>query len=167
MFPWLSTYRWAAEAGVATLIVSALLWYHHHVYETGVAAVRQQDAVALAAARATAEAETTKLTQQAEEAAHAHDQELSDLRAYRDSHPVQPVRLCFNANHSEPRVPAAAGSDASHGAAGARAADVQPVPAGDSGIRPGSGPDISGLLEALAGRADQVSAQLREYQAAP
>lgn len=85
---------------------------------------------------------------------HTHDQELADLRDYRASHPVQPVRLCKPASvpTAPPRQPSAASGD------------VQQVSAGDSQLRPDPGPDISGMLEALAGRADSVSATLRRRQ---
>lgn len=85
---------------------------------------------------------------------HTHDQELSDLRAYRASHPVQPVRLCQPA-----RVPIAAPRQP-----GAATGDLQPVSAGDSQLRPEPGPDISGMLELLSIRADEVSAGLRRRQ---
>ena len=70
---------------------------------------------------------------------HSHDQELAELRAYRVSHPEQPVRLCKPATlpAATPRQP------------GAATADVQPMPTGDSGVRTEPGPDISGLLDLL------------------
>lgn len=85
---------------------------------------------------------------------HAHDQELSDLRAYRAAHPVQPVRLCQPARMpiATPRQPSAA------------TGDLQQVSAGDSQLRPEPGPDISGMLELLSDRADEVSAGLRRRQ---
>lgn len=85
---------------------------------------------------------------------HSRDQELAELRAYRAAHPVQPVRLCYPASvqTTAPRQPSAASRD------------VQPVSTGNSDLRPEPGPDISRLLEALAGRADGVSATLRRRQ---
>lgn len=85
---------------------------------------------------------------------HSHDQELVDLRAYRASHPEQPIRLC----HSSP-TPIAAQRQPS-----AATADVLPVLTGDSGVREQPGPDISGLLDLLGARADEVSALLRRRQ---
>lgn len=85
---------------------------------------------------------------------HSHDQELADLRAYRASHPVQPIRLCKPASmpSSASRQPSAATTD------------VFPVSTGDHGVREEPGPDISRLLELLGGRADEVSATLRRRQ---
>lgn len=87
---------------------------------------------------------------------HSHDQELADLRAYRDAHPLTAIRLC----HSQrlPERPA-------EGLPSAPTGDVQPVPAGDNGLREQSGPDISELLDLLGKRADEVSAGLRRRQA--
>jgi hypothetical protein len=55
---------------------------------------------------------------------------------------------------------AAAGTGSGAGAGG-----VQPVHEGDSDLRPELGPDISGMLDALAASADSVSGDLREQQA--
>lgn len=87
---------------------------------------------------------------------HSHDQELSELRSYRDAHPVQPVRLC-RANVLPPRSP--------EGHPGPTTADVLPVPGSDPLVRPaGDPPDIADLLGLLALRADQMSAGLRRRQ---
>lgn len=72
-------------------------------------------------------------------------------------HPV--VRLCI-------RPPAVPASPAASPAASAASGDLQPVHGGDSGSGPGrEGPDVGGLLRALALKADSVSADLREQQA--
>ena len=86
---------------------------------------------------------------------HSHDQELTDLRAYRASHPEQPVRLCQSARKpiTPQRQPSAA------------TADVQLLPGSNPEVRPtGDPPDISGLLILLGLRADEVSALLRRRQ---
>ena len=86
---------------------------------------------------------------------HSHDQELSDLRAYRAAHPEQPVRLCVTKRLPE-RSP--------EGRPGAGLPVVQPVSGSDPGIRSDAGPDISELLGFLALRADEVAAGLRRRQ---
>ena len=86
---------------------------------------------------------------------HSHDQELADLRAYRDAHPVQPVRLrqCTRSPIAPQGQPSAA------------TADVQPLPGSNPEVRPtGDPPDISGLLSLFGLRADEVSALLRRRQ---
>lgn len=158
MFAWLKLNRLAAE-GVALLLLCLLgLYVHHRIYQSGVASVQQADAVALAKAKADAQIKTDQLAKTAEEASHAHDQELTDLRAYRANHPVH-VGVCHDANHSVPSVPAAPGQDPGHASPSPASGDVQPVPTGDS-----SPADIGPLLDLLAGKADKLSSELREYQ---
>jgi hypothetical protein len=72
------------------------------------------------------------------------------------------VQLCLAPNSGA--VPQAAASAGSSPSAAPAATDVQPLPARDSGVRPGAGPDISGLLDLLASRADEVSAQAAGLQ---
>lgn len=90
----------------------------------------------------------------------AHDDntaELEALRAYHDSHPDIPFRLC------NPVLQAASKAKAGPGA---RAAVVQPVHDPDPVVRPaGDPPDIGRLLGAFAAFSDSVSAKLREQQA--
>jgi hypothetical protein len=75
---------------------------------------------------------------------------------------LEPVRLCLD-SHARRVVLSAAGAPiAGNESASAATPGVQPVPSGDTSV---AGPDIGPLLRALAGRADQVSATLREYQA--
>jgi hypothetical protein len=143
---------WLEIAGAAILL-GAFGWYTAH--ERGIGKAHE---VAVLAAQAAAQ---TKAAQaQADAAEHSHDSELTALAAYRDAHPDSAVQLC-NAATS---VPAAHSAGSGNSTAGTTAGNVQSVPAGDSGVRPGAGPDIGGLLDLLAGRADEVSAQLRVYQ---
>jgi hypothetical protein len=95
---------------------------------------------------------TADLQARATMAEQAYDKEHASDAAIP---PVQPVRLCLNTNRSATpgaKVPGNAATSASAG-------PVQPVPAGNS-----VGPDIGPALSALAARADQVSATLREFQ---
>jgi|SRR5579875_1895680 len=166
IFAWLGARRWALELIGAVAIAGALLWYHHHVYTAGIAAQRTADAAARAQLEAAAAHRTQALEDLATQAEHAHDTELAQLRAYRDRHPVESVRLCLDAHGGPGSMPEASAAHASDETAGAPAARVQPVPDRDSGVRPGQpGPDVGSLLGALAARADEVSAQLREWQA--
>jgi hypothetical protein len=129
---------------------------HNKLLAEGVA--EQQAADAKAAATLTAE-----LKAKATMAEQAYDKEKLDNAAYRSANPVEPVRLCLSTSHagSVPKAGQVPGT-ASPGAAGQ---PVQPVSSGDtSNGLGGAGPDISNLLDLLAGRADQVSAELREYQ---
>lgn len=131
---------WLIEALLAGLLVFGI-WLSGVFHEKGVIKIQTVE-------------KQVQVEKRVIETDHTHDQELSDLRAYRASHPVQPVRLC------QPiRVPIAAPRHPS-----TASGDLQPVSAGDSQLRPEPGPDISGMLELLSERADEVSAGLRRRQ---
>ncbi len=153
---WIGLPQWALEL-IALAAVGGGVWlYLHHVYEEGVTAevavVQKQAAV-----------QHQKDLVAATNAEHTHDDELSSLRAYQLAHPdTTPVRLCLN--DSVQSTPASQTRLQPH-AAGASAAVIQPVPAGDNlGGTGVPGVDIFPMLSALANRADEVSAQLRAYQ---
>ena len=141
-------YLYAAAA--AALIVGGL-WAYHWAYDRGANAVKAADAKALAVQIAKDNAAIIA-------AEHVNDTEIASLQAYVDSHPVQPVQLCLNTPNIGP-VPSTGHSNPSPAPG-----PVQPVSPGNSGVRPGVGPDISSLLSLLAERADQLSAELRDYQ---
>lgn len=160
----LSKYRLLAEGMFAALLVAGLLYWHHRVFVSGMDAVKAQDAQLLAKAVAEEKQQEAALQAKADTAEHSHDQELSDLRDYRAKHPVH-VWVCNN--------PPSGGGDVSKGSApaggatgaGAPSGGVQPVPAGDTGVRSGGDPrDVGSLLDALAARADRESAKVREFQ---
>lgn len=132
-------------------IVGGGFYLHHKWYAEGAAAVKAADAKVLAA-------QIAKDQLAINSAEHANDAELAKLQSYVTAVPVPPVRLCLNTTHSG-AVPSASKPSAS-----APAAAVLPVSAGDSAVRADVGPDISSLLSALALKADEVSAELREYQ---
>ncbi len=108
--------------------------------------------------RARVEIRTVKQKVQVEkrviETDHSLDAEIADLRAYRVTHPEQPVRLCLSMRIQGP----------AQGQPSTPAADVQPVPGSGDRLRTEPGPDIAGLLGLLASRADEVSAGLRRRQ---
>jgi hypothetical protein len=144
-------YRIVGSLALVIAIGVGVFAWRDHVYQSGrrdaLAEVAKQTALAAAERKGrTAVAETS------------NDQELAALRAYRDAHPEQPVRLCLDtrlpATPAAPRLP------------GTPAGDVLPLPAGNpGGGERRAGPDIFGLLDLLAARGDQVSAQLRKRQA--
>jgi hypothetical protein len=158
MNEWLKTYRLAIQGVALAALVALGLYWHHRIYESGVNAVKQADAAALDAARTAAKIESDRLAKTAQDASHAHDKELADLRYYRATHPVH-VGVCGNANHSLPGVPGSTEAHSGHAGSGSPSGNVQPLPSGDSGSD-----DIGPMLELLAGRGDKLSAQLREYQ---
>lgn len=131
--------------------------------EHGASAVRLADASALAKATAKANAETAALNSQLQDALNAKAKSDAALAAYNAANPVKPVRLCLPSGSAMPGAQTAARSaDSATAAPGV----VQQVPTGDSGLRAGAGPDVSGLLVALADKADEVSDQLGELEIA-
>lgn len=151
---WTGLPQWALEFIALGLVGGSVWLWHHETYESGVAAEVAKVQVQAAKDKAT-------LTAKANTAEHSHDTELATLVAYRDSHPEQPVRLCLSSAARVQTPP----SQPVRGAGVAPADAVQSVSAGDSSGGTGTaGPDISGLLEALAARADEVTAQARELQ---
>jgi hypothetical protein len=130
------------------------IYERHHLIAEG----QQHELAALKASSDRLEkqtaAQTAELKAKATMAEQAYDKEaLASI-----NQPAVVVRMCSNAN-SGTVVPSSSAAQPGAAPAGAPAGHVQPVPAGDSGGR-----DIGGMLSLLAGRADQVSAALREYQ---
>jgi hypothetical protein len=146
---------WCYIAAISALLAGGV-YLHHEIYESGVKAE-------VAKVEKQAAKETAALQVKATAAEHSHDAEIADLQAYRTAHPEQSVQLCLNtAAPVRPEISAESGASG----AGSAASGIQQVPARDSGSGQGrAGPDIGGMLELLAARADQVSAQVREFQA--
>lgn len=150
---WLDPYLWIVRTAIAVLALVGIWYWHHATYESGIAAE-------VAIVKAQAVKDEAALQEKADKAEHKHDQELSDLQHYRDTHIDQPVRLCLSTS-----VRAADSFKPNFEVASPAAPSVQPVSPGDPGLRQGAaGPDINSLLSAFGARADQVSAQLREEQ---
>jgi len=146
---------WLDIAALALVGLGVFLFYHH-AFENGKRAE-------IAALQRAADKATKALQVKADEAGHSHDAEIADLRAYRDAHPPGAVRLCVST--TAPVRPAASAGTSADSAAPA-AGSLQSVPTGDSGSGAGrAGPDIGPMLEALAGAADRLSAQVRGLQA--
>lgn len=87
----------------------------------------------------------------------AHVQEDATTIKFRANDPLH-GGLCV-----KPNLQAAATKQV-NGGPGAAPADIQPMPAGDPEASGPGNPDVRHLLDVLAGRADEVSARLREWQ---
>ncbi len=166
---WTGMPQWALEliavGAVAAGAVGAFWIYHHHVYVEGIHAqqVADQRASAKLVAKARAETKAAEATAQA-----AHDAYLNEVaheQVLAARHPLPAVRLCLDAYAGGPSVPEAGAAHPGNANASSAAGGVSQVPGSNHPVRARPGPDISGLLELLAARADQVSAVLREYQA--
>ena len=105
-------------------------------------------------------AQTAKQTADLQARANMAEQAYEKEHLLVVNQPVPVVRVCHNANSGSVvsnAGPAKPGNEGSSTAPGS----VQPMPSGDSSV---AGPDIGGMLSALAASADQISATLREFQ---
>lgn len=126
-------------------ILGLFVWYRSHLIDIGENRVRTENARVIAVQKAQDE-KTLK---------DAHDAHTAEIQALRAIQPLDPVFMCDDPG-SMPATQLSASS-------GARAGGISKVPAGDSSVRQGPNRrDISGLLDALAGRADILSADARE-----
>lgn len=157
---WTKLPAWVQEliviAGLLLMLFIGVKLWDHHIYEQGIAAQQAIDQKNSAADKAVLEARATTAEQN-------YEKSQTDLDTFRNANPIGAVRLCVPpGTHLQTRPLVANG-----GSPVAPAAGVQQVPAGDSGSGAATaGPDISGMLDLLAARADEVDAQAIELQAA-
>jgi hypothetical protein len=145
--------------GVILAMLAGFGWYTVHERNLGAA----HEVAALKASSDRLQQETDKKTTALQTRADMAE------RAYEKEHlstgnlpPVQPVRVCIPPTHSDRVVPQTRGQIPGNETVRAAPAGLQQVPTGNTIV---AGPDIGGMLDALAASADQVSATLREFQA--
>jgi hypothetical protein len=155
--------RWIVELIIAAAITGAVVWYCTHLVNVGVQKQKDVDARALAEWQHNADLEAGRKQGRADAANEAREKELTDLRKYRAEHPLH-GGLCLNRAPSA-AVPAVAGALSSDAPADAGGGDLLEVPSGDPRAGGPPDPDVRHLLDVLAGRADILSASLREYKA--
>jgi hypothetical protein len=146
------------------IILSLLIGFGvYTVHERNLGAAHEVAALKASSDKLTKEtaAQTAALKAQATTAEQNYVSEQLAGAAYRDAHPIQPVRLCINTS-SGSVVSASSGKKPGDASTGTGTGVVQSMSIGDSSS---PGPDIGPMLQALAARADQVSATLREFQA--
>jgi hypothetical protein len=152
--------KWLMELIVAALVALAVWWFCEHLISVGVQKQKDADAKAYAQLVIAKAKEEGRLQALADKAEHAHDEELTQLRTYRDSQPLHgSLRI-----HCPASVSSAASTDRGDDEARSAAAAIQSLPAGSTGASGPGSADVLHLLDILAGRADTVSATLREYQ---
>lgn len=151
--------KWIVELILVAVLIAGVWWFCHHLIDVGVQRERatwmlKVDAANLERARAQGRADAAEATAKKE-----HD----ELTQYRVDHPLRGslASLC----RKPAGVPAASGAVSGDAQAGAGSADFQPLPAGNP-VSVVDEPDQLGMLDLLAGRADLLSSQLREWQAA-
>ena len=118
------------------------------------------ETAALKVSSAKLQAETDKKTADLQARANMAEQAYEKEHLLTVNQPVPVVRVCHNANSGSVVSNAGPVKPGNEGA-GPAAGSVQPMPSGDSSV---AGPDIGGMLSALAASADQISATLREFQ---
>jgi hypothetical protein len=162
---WTKLPQWALELIVVAAVAGGIWYWQHHLVQEGINTQRAADAIATRQLEAATAQKTADLQAQATAAKEAYEKEHFDNLNYRDSHPLQPVRLCIATSHSGSVMPQTGVAHSGNASSGTAAANVPAVPDGNSGGGAGAaGPDISELLGLLAAKADNVSAVLREYQ---
>lgn len=159
LLKWTGLSQGAMELIAIGVVISGVggfaAYEHHKIFTEGVTA-------AVAKQKKQDDADKAILTTRAKKAEDQHAKDDTELAAFRSANPVEPVQLRILT--PGPGMQTAAAQCVSGGSV-ATPSVVLEVPAGDSGGGPGhAGPDIGGLLEALAARADQVNNQARELQ---
>ena len=164
LLAWTKLPQWALELIVIAIVALGVWYWQHERFEAGIAEQIAKDTAASTKIKNETAIETADLKARATTAEQAYDKEQLDNANYRSQHPDS-VRLCAPAT-IHPIVPGASSTHAGNEGAGASTANVPKVPDGNSGSGPSqAGPDIGGLLDLLAAKADDVSGRLREYQA--
>ena len=148
-----------AYGAIIVALLAGFGWYTIHERDIG----KAHEVAALAASSAKLQAETDKKTADLQARANMAEQAYDKEHNLIVNQPRDSVRLCVAANSGRV-VPKAGAAKPGNESAGPAAGSVQSVPAGDSGSGQRQGPDIGGMLDALAAAADDVSATLREFQ---
>jgi hypothetical protein len=148
-------------AGAVILLILVGLHEHHKILAEGIAQQKAADDKATAVLVAASAKQTAELQTKATMAEQAYDKEVNSLTSL----PVPSVRLCVYPHVGGSVVPQAGTAQPGAQSAGAGAGNIQSVPSGDPSGGPGvAGPDIGGMLAALAAAADRESATVREFQ---
>lgn len=155
--------KWIVELLVIVAIAGAVWWFCSHLIGVGVQRQKDDDAKVLAEWQHTADLEAGRKQGLADAANKARDEEIKGLRDYRDTHPLH-GGLCLKPSAAA-AVPAAAGTISGYGSSITSPGDLLSLPEGGTGSGGQPEADVRHLLDVLAGRADLLSATLREYQA--
>ena len=147
--------KWLVELVLFLAIAGGIYLFCQHLIGVGISQERAAWTAKLAEAQRKADIESARLSERARIAEAATRDELLHLASYRASHPLH-GRLC---PQGAAGVPSTSSTDANHAGASPAARDFLSLPEGNT-----SGLDQQHLLDVLAGRADAVSASLREWQ---
>lgn len=164
LFGWTKLPQWALELIVIAAVAGGIFYWQHHEINKGIALQKAADDAASQPLLRQAAEETATLKSKATMAEQTHAKEIAELTNRPD--PNKPVRLCLDPHGSGQGVRPASAANSGNKGASTPAISVQPVPDGNPASGAGrAGPDIEPMLTALAARADELSAELREVQA--
>lgn len=156
--------KWIAELLLLLAIVGGIWWFCNHLIAKGVAEQRAADQLELVALQKDADTKTQQLRDRATRAEVLHETEQTELASYRASDPLHGGLCKSAANQGRGNLPSAQPTNPGNAPPGAASADVQPVPEGDTSAGGQRETDIRHLLDLFAGRGDEVSGGLREWQ---
>jgi hypothetical protein len=154
--------KWLVELILLAVIVAGVYFFCQHLIGVGVQRQKDADARELVKLQHDADVEAARLRGVADAAEKARAKEHDELADYRRLHPLH-GGLCLNQGGRH--LPTAGAADGGDEGTSATAGNLQPLPAGDPGSGGQGDPDVRHLLDVFAGRADLLSAELREYQA--
>ena len=147
--------------GCIILLIVLGIHEHHKILAEGIAEQKAADDKATAVLVAASAKQTAELQAKATMAEQAYDKEVNSLTSL----PVPSVRLCIYPHAGSGVVSQAGALKSGAQSAGAPTGNIQSVPSGNPGSGSGAaGPDIGGMLSALARAADRSDAALREFQ---
>lgn len=162
---WTKLPQWALELIVIAIVAGGVWYWQHERFEAGISAQVLADAKARDALIAATNKQTADLQAKATMAEQAYDKEHQSNIEYQRDNPIEPVRLCIATQSGGSHLPKGSSANVGNAKTGTAAGDVLAVPQGNNRSRSGaSGPDISGMLNLLAAKADDVSGVLREFQ---
>lgn len=157
--------KWIAELLLVLAIVGAVTWFCHHLIEVGVQQQKDADAAQYAKLKEAADKETGRLQGIADTAEKARDQELSDLRNYRNDNPISSLRVCHAATSNIGGMPQATPTNSGNAQATAATDVGNPMHSGDSRSGEQQSADVGPLLDAFGAIFDEQTATLREWKA--
>lgn len=157
--------QWVFELIVLVIVAGGIWYWQHERYEAGIAAQIAIDAAERAQLIKDNDKKTADLQAKATMAEQTYDKEHQSTVDYGNDNPLQPIRLCLTTPKGGSHLPSSGSKNPGNVSTSTPATNLQPMPSGNSSSGPrAAGPDVSELLDLLAGKADDVSGVLREYQ---
>jgi len=165
---WTKLPTWLKELIFVGIIVAAavvaLKVHDTHVYDAGIVHQQQIDTEQTQKLLAAANVKSAALLAESNHEHTLYEQALTNDAAARAANPLPPVSLCLSPSDSGgASMPQSTASQSGAANPPSTSGGVLKMPAGNSAVRGGAGPDISGLLDLLAQRADELNLRYTEY----